>query len=285
MELIKGNKINTPQNLYQTKEWTNFIETAYSIDIYTLEITLKNNTMQLLLPIKNNRIIIPPLWAYNLPVFSHSPDLNEQLLFIDNLNKTLKQYTSFVFDFPSHYHTYTFAKYATPYYEFVVSFPFTPPNNLKESYKKALNKGFDIEQNIHTNTQLLNVFYKQLANQYINKKRKIPYSYNVFLSLHQQPFIETYLMHYNGISSLLSIATFNKQSYGIINIGQNNNILKLYVFDILHKKGIKDFFFVGANTPGIIEHKKRFHPKTLTLTRIRKTGIIDKLKHFIKGVI
>ena len=281
--MTNNNTIDNPLHIYHTKRWCKFTEEAFKVNINTLAIETTDNKMQLLLPLKDNSIVLPPLWAYNIPVFSKQPTIKEQLFFANELKNFLNKYDSFIIDYPVNIHPYQLARYAHPYYEFVLNLPYIPSNNMKEAYRKAKKNGFEIITKI-SQDELIKV-YEKLAITYKTKKKKIPYTIDAFLSLTNQPFIRNFLMHYKKDIAFASVGIYKNKSYGIINIGNNNDILKMHIFNKLSESHIDQFFFVGANTPGIIEHKARFRPNTITLIRIHKYGFKDRLKVFIKGVL
>ncbi len=285
IELIKGNVLNKHKHFYHTKEWTDFIEKSYNIDIYTLNIKIKqrtgSNNMQILLPIKNNRIILPPLWAYNLPLFEKNPKISQQIEFSKELYNFLRnRFSYFHINWPINCHTYELQKYSGIYYEFILNLPPKIPNPLKRKINKIKSPIIKIHEKLDENRA--NTYYNILSSSYKKRNKKIPFSFQTFLNITQLDNIIIHEIEIDDFSSLSIVGILDNKAYHLISIGKNSDIMMYYVFEDLYKKGINKFHMAGGNTPGIIEYKMKFKPDIYPIARIEKIDTITQIKKFIK---
>ncbi len=285
IELIKGNVLNKQDHFYHTKEWTDFIEKSYNIDIYTLNIKVKqrtgSNNMQILLPIKSNRVILPPLWAYNLPVLEKDPKISQQIEFSKELYNYLKdRFSYFHINWPIDHHTYELQKYSGIYYEFILNLPPKIPNPLKRKINKIKSPNIKTHERLDKN--IANTYYNILSSSYKKRNKKIPFSFKTFLNITQLDNIIIHEIEANDSSSLSIVGIFYNKAYHLISVGTNSDIMMYYVFEDLNKKGIIEFYMAGANTPGIIEYKMKFNPRIYPIARIEKIDTITQIKKIIK---
>ena len=154
--------------------------------------------------------------------------------------------------------------------------------DIKRRAKKAREKDFIIKSGY--NKQLIEDFYQlqtlSLSRQ--NHEFKFTYRqfYNLIAKLKESTMGLSFYVAYSSdqpISAQASIS-FKETAYywlaggdpGYFNSGINP-LLMLYVFDDLHKKGMRYFDFVGANTPGVADYKANFNFDLVPYYKVEKT--------------